>query len=358
MNTQRLIDTFCGLVSLDSPSFGERAVADFLIAELSALGFAVREFPIEGGDSGNVYGFLEGRGDGAGLPPVLLCAHMDTVEPSRGKRAVIREDGVITSGGDTVLGADDFAGIAAILEALRSLENHRPVEVLFCPAEEVYGKGSAQFDISLIKSAECYVLDLGGTVGTAAYTAPTIISWEAAVHGKAAHAGFAPQDGVHAIQLAAAVIAALPLGKIDNETTCNAGLISGGTATNIIPDYCLVKGEIRSFSHAKALKRVKIVKEAFEEIGKVDFNYTVNIRAYITPPDAPVVLRFKEACERAGLEANFVKTFGGSDYNHFAQKGLSGLVIACAMSDVHSCGEFTTIAELENIAKLTMELIK
>ncbi|MDR0858343.1 MAG: M20/M25/M40 family metallo-hydrolase [Oscillospiraceae bacterium] len=358
MNTKRLINSFCELVSLDSPSFGERAVADYLAEKLRALGFETREYAIEGGDSGNLYGYLPGSGKASELPPVLLCAHMDTVEPSRGKRAVIREDGTITSGGDTVLGADDFAGIAAILEAIQASEAHRPIEVLFCPAEEVYGKGSAQFDISVLKSQECYVLDLGGKVGTAAYKAPTIISWEAKVHGKAAHAGFAPQEGVHAIQLAAKVIAELPLGRVDGETTCNAGLISGGTATNIIPDLCVVKGEIRSFSHSKALERAVLVKAAFETRCEVEFSSAVNITAYETPLDAPVAERFREACERAGLSAEFVPTFGGSDYNHFAQKGLSGLVIACAMNNVHSRAEFTAIAELENVTRLTMELIR
>jgi tripeptide aminopeptidase len=358
MNTKRLIDTFCELVSLDSPSFGERAVCGYLTSELAALGFEVREYPIDGGDSGNLYGYLAGQGESSGLPPVLLCAHMDTVEPSRSKRAIIHPDGTITSGGDTVLGADDFAGIAAILEAVRSMPDHRPVEVLFCPAEEVYGKGSAQFDISVLKSEECYVLDLGGKVGTAAYKAPSIISWEAVVHGKASHAGFAPQDGVHAIKLAAKVIAELPLGKIDADTTCNAGLISGGTATNVIPDLCVVKGEIRSFVHDKAVERAEIVKKAFEQAGNVDFSYTVNIKAYETPLDEPVAQNFKAACVRIGVEAEFIPTFGGSDYNHFAQKGLSGLVIACAMSNVHSCEEFTTIDELAGISKLTMELIR
>jgi tripeptide aminopeptidase len=291
---------------------------------------------------------------------------MDTVEPSNAKRASLHEDGRITSGGDTVLGADDCAGIAAILEAVRSIreENlpHRPLEVLFTVAEEIYGRGSALFDYAHLQSREAYVLDLAGAVGCASNKAPTILSFSITVNGKASHAGFASGEGIHAIAAAAEAIGKLPMGQIDDETTCNVGLIEGGTALNIVPDRCVVKGEIRSYSHAKALERLEEVKRLFEASAQsfgatAELQADCHIQAYETPAEHPVVGRYKAACASLELPVSLAPTFGGSDNNHFAKHGIAGLVIATAMNRCHTCAEYTTVEELERITQLTTALM-
>lgn len=363
---QRLLNEFSSLVAIDSPSCGEKRMGDYIKSVLLSLGFKVTQDDAHGQNPdgcGNIYGYLAGDIPGE---PVLFCAHMDTVEPSCGKRAVFHADGMITSGGDTVLGADDCAGIAAILEALRTIQDlqlsHRPIEVLFTVAEELYCKGARAFDFTPIRAKEAYVLDLTGPVGTAAYQAPSILSFTAQMQGKAAHAGFAPQDGVHAIAVAATAISRLQMGRIDEGTTLNIGMIEGGTATNIVPDRCTVSGEIRSYSHQKALAQVDRVRECFvtaaDEAGALaQVDITCCCEGYETPLTHPVAARFQAACERLMLPASLCKTFGGSDNNILAGHGIAGLVIATAMNRCHSCEEYTTAEELCRIAELTLLLM-
>lgn len=366
IDKQWLIREFQTLVSMDSPSFGERQMGDYLKKQLTGLGFAVEEddagLPHKG-NCGNLHGFLEGNPD---LAPILFCTHMDTVEPSRGKRAVLGEDGVIRSRGDTVLGADDCAGTAAVLEALRVIREekleHRPIEVLFTVAEELYCKGIKGLDFSRLRAGEAYILDLSAPPGSAAYQAPTILSLEIKIKGRSSHAGFAPEKGVHAIKAAAEAIAKLPMGRIDEDTTFNIGVIEGGKATNIIPDLCVLSGEIRSYSHEKALVTAEKVRAQLESAAKslgaeAEFDLQVGCRAYTTPLEHPVVRRFELACETRGLPFSPVKTFGGSDNNVLAEHGITGLVLASAMYRCHSVWEYTTAAELIEVAGLALALM-
>lgn len=370
VNRQRILEEFAELTSIDSLSFAERQMADRLKERLKALGFEVYEDQAGayyGGTAGNVYGYLKGTLPNKADTGVLLSAHMDTVKPGTGKKAVFLEDGTITSGRDTVLGADDVAGLVEILEGIRCVQEarlpHRDVEVLFPIAEEVYAKGSKQFDFSRIRAREAYVLDLSGPIGSAALQAPTLISFLVTVRGKAAHAGFNPEDGIHAIQIACAAIDKLPQGHVDEETTLNIGLINGGEATNIVPASCVVSGEIRSYSHEKALQVLKNVREQFrqaaeERHAEASLESTVDLTAYQTKEDSAPVRHFKKACDSLGIAWELTRTFGGSDNNNFAQKGISGIVLSCGMYEVHSVREYTKIRDLEQGAQLVAGLIR
>lgn len=366
MNKERLIHEFIELVAIDAPSFKERRMADTLSKKLADIGFIVTEDtagqPYDS-DCGNLYGYLKGTLPGE---PLLFSAHMDTVPPAHGKRALFQEDGRITSAGDTVLGADDVAGLVAILEAIRSLREvgieHRSIEVLFPIAEEPYAKGSSLFDYSQVRAKEAYVLDLDGKVGRAAYTAPSILSFVATIQGRASHAGFAPEAGIHSIAIASAAISKLRLGRVDEITTVNVGKIEGGKATNIIPEDCRIEGELRSFRHESALNYLNEIKQIFakeaESAGAtLHWKETVNCIAYETDTEERVAKRYRKACEEAGVQAEFVKTFGGSDYNVFATKGISGLVLSNAMNKVHSCEEYTEIEELITSTQIVRNLM-
>ena len=266
---QNIIEDFEQLVSFDSISFHERKTADWLIERLQKMGFSVEEDDAGshyGGDTGNLYAVLDGTLPGE---PVIFCAHMDVVEPWSGKKSIVEEDGTIHSAGDTVLGADDISGILEILYGVQlvidSGKPHKKIEILFTIGEELYVKGSDVFDYSKIEAKQAYVLDLSGTVGAAARRAPSIISIKAEVKGKAAHAGFEPERGIHAIAVAAEAVTRLSMGHVDEDTTFNIGTINGGTATNIVPDSCVVTGEIRSYDHNKALEHVKNTEKIFAE---------------------------------------------------------------------------------------------
>lgn len=366
IDKKRLTEKFCQLVAIDSPSFSEREMADELTRTLSELGFSVQEDKAGdyyGGNSGNIYGFLPGTIEG---PPLLFSAHMDTVEPAKGKKAVVEEGGKITSQGDTVLGADDLSGIVCILEAITVIKEqdlpHRSIEVLFPIAEEVYIRGSEVFDYSIIKSKEAYVLDLSGPVGTAALKAPTLLSFEAKIFGKASHAGFSPESGIHAIAAAADFITKIRQGRIDDNTTVNMGLIEGGTARNIVPDLCILKGEVRSLDHRKAsdeIQRIEsILKETVTSYGAdCKFETSLGCLAYNIDPNHPVVRQFKEVCQELGYETSFIDTFGGSDNNNFVRNGITGIVIASGMNQVHSCQEYTHVDELFRCSGIMIKLM-
>lgn len=366
INRERITKEFCELVAIDSIAFQERKMADTLIKLLSDLGFEVKEDDkgkLYHSNCGNVYGFLKGEMEGE---PLLFSAHMDTVEPGINKEAILHEDGTITSDGTTVLGADDMSGVVSILEAVRTLKErgipHRSIEVLFPFAEEVYIKGSEVYDFTAIKSKEAYVLDLDGFVGTAAIKAPTLVSFTAKFIGKASHAGFAPEEGIHSIGIAAEAITQIRQGRIDEETTVNVGTIEGGKARNIVPEICILQGEVRSQQHEKAVAEADKIKEIFEAVAlkhqaKLEFTTSFGCIAYEVPLGHSVIRRFEKVCQDLGYPTKLIHTFGGSDNNNFYRNGITGIVLACGMNKVHSLKEYTSIDELEKCSNIVLNLM-
>lgn len=389
INKNRLKELFEQLVSLDSLSFQERRAADFVKDYLAQLGIESDEdeawrkyFTVHTDESGkqyartidgeataldprlfagNVYAFVPGEGE-----PLLLSAHLDTVAPGAGKQAVLQGDRYAANG-NAVLGSDDMSGVAQILEAVRLLKEqqiaHRPLELVFPIAEEVYGHGSREIEYERLQAKQGYVLDLSGSVGTAALQAPSLISFKLRIHGRAAHAGFAPHEGIHAIAVAARAIERLGLGQIDAQSTRNIGLISGGSGKNIIPELVTLEGEIRSYSHETALALLTETQELFQNVAQqagatVELEYFVGVEAYQLDEDAPVVQSFQAACARLGIETQCVSTFGGSDNNHFAKHGIEGIVLSCGMQQVHTTQEFILLQDLFDGAALVLELVR
>lgn len=374
IHTERLIKEFEYLVSFDSPSFHEKEIAGYLKKKLEALNMVVSEDEAgsvftergEGQSTSNIYARLKGNTEGEAI---LFSSHMDTVSPGIGKKAVIHEDGTITSEGSTVLGADDVSGIVAILEAIQVIQennlSHPDIEVVFTVAEEPYCEGSRFLDYSKINAKYGYVLDLVGPVGRAATAAPSILSCKVKVQGKAAHAGFAPETGINALNIAVNALHRMPTGHIDEETTVNFGTIQGGSGRNIVPEDILIEGEIRSLSHEKAKNEAEKIKEVFEAEakklnGSVEVNITEHIRAYKVDENETVAEHFKKAV--GGLArcsmAEYITTFGGSDANRFNEHGIKTIVCACAMENCHSTTEYTSVSELEKAAELTLQLMQ
>lgn len=361
---QDIKKVFGELVAIDSPSFKEKQMAEHLVRLFGEIGIRLDEDDSEGksgSNTGNLYGYVPGEAD-----TILLSAHMDTVMPAYGKRAVFAADGTVTSDGTTVLGADDLAGITAIYEAVKYVREkglpHRGFELLFTTGEERYGLGAKCFDYGRLRSGRAYVLDLTGPVGDAAYAAPSILSFRACIRGRASHAGFEPEAGISAIAVAARGIAALRQGRIDGETTANIGMISGGEGVNVVAPECVVKGEVRSLKHEKALALLKEYRSCFEEAAgaagaELDWEESVDIHAYETPPEGAAAEAYRAAVKKAGLEARLYKTFGGSDNNVFARHGIEGLVIANAMNRVHTCSEYTSIQDIAKVTEIVIHLL-
>lgn len=365
IDRQRMLERFVDLVETDNSTGQEQAVSRKLREMLAQVGVTMTEDdagPKVGGNAGNLYGYIPGTLD---LPPVLLSSHMDAVEPAKGKKAVVHEDGTITSDGTTVLGADDLAGLNVILEAvisvLESGRPHRPIELLFTVGEETYCTGIHEFDFSKIRSREAYVYDLTGPIGGASNEAPSILSYKGTFLGRAAHAGFSPEKGIHAIQAAATAIANLSCGHV-RDTTVSVGTIHGGTADNVVPESCVVTGEIRGLLDASARRELENVRRTMERAAEqfgaeLRFEDKTLVMAYKVEPTEPVAKRFYAACGQVGVEPKLMPTYGGSDNNPFFQYGIHGLVVAPGMNNCHSCSEYTSIQDMEKAAELTEAML-
>ena len=375
VNTDRMVEEFKQMTAIDSLSGQERDFADVLIKKLEALGCTVEEDDAGdriGGNCGNIFARFPGYPEGsqvADKKPILLAAHMDTVVPGIGKEAIVQENGTIAGNGKTVLGADDVVAVVEILEGLRILKeqklSHRPLELLFTVSEETYALGGAAFDIDKLEARDVYALDLTGPIGTAAVKAPSLIWFKLVIHGKPSHAGFEPEKGINAVQIAAKAITRMQQGHIDEDTTYNIGTIKGGTRTNIVSDRCEITGETRSFDHEKATEMVRRTEQVFageaEAAGATcEVESKVLIRAYDQKEDTEVCRRFVRALTLIdALPVGgkiFTSTLGGSDNNSFAEKGLAGIVPACGMYNPHSVHEYTKIEDLRKGAELVAAL--
>ncbi|AZR73439.1 peptidase M20 [Anoxybacter fermentans] len=363
---KRLVDLFMELVTIDSETKKERKMADQLKTELENLGLEVHEDNAGeniGGNAGNVIGVLKGKVD---TPSLLLCAHMDRVSPGKGIEPVLK-DGVITSKGDTVLAADDIAGVAAILEALWVIKEnnleHGEIKVLFTVAEEGGLHGVKNVNPEEIRADYGFCYDSSGDVGTIVVQGPAQYRFEAIVKGKAAHAGINPSAGINAIKVASLAISEMKLGQIDEETTANIGVIKGGQATNIVPDRVELLGEARSRNRKKLEAQVAHMRDILERAAakfgaEVEINTQLMYPSFFFSEEDPVVIIAKEAAKSIGIETNLVPSGGGSDANILNGYGIPTINLGIGMEKVHSTEEFITVENLVKAAEYTVAIIQ
>lgn len=365
MNKERLIDNFIHMVKIASPSKDERQVADYLKQQLEELGMEVYEDDAGykvGGNTGNIVGILKAPGK----KKVLLSAHMDTVLPCENINPVI-DNGIIRTDGTTILGGDDKAGIADIIEAIRVIKekdyDHPEIIVVFSICEELGLLGAKNFEIEKYSPDYSFILDSGGKAGVAIIQTPYSAKGEIVVIGKSAHAGIDPETGVNALTVAAHVITKLKLGRIDSETTSNIGMVRGGEAINIVMAEVTLKYEARSFSKEKLENLLKDTQEKFDKITKqFGANYEYNVDrgypGYHLKDDEEIVSYFRKACEKMGIECITKSTGGGSDSNIYTGKGYKAMTIGVGMSKVHTKEEFIAIEDLYQTTELLIELLK
>jgi len=356
IDEKNLLNLFLDLVRIPSPSGQEGAVADAIAAQLRGMGLSV-----ERDEAGNLLSYLDGEGE-----PLLLTAHMDTVTPCENVRPVVR-DGVVYSDGTTILGSDDKAGVAVILEVLRALRDgdtaHRPVEVLFTVREEVGLEGAKAFDTRRLRSRMAIGLDAGGDQGTLVVSAPAQNSLEATIHGRMAHAGAHPELGINAIRVLAEAIAAMPLGRIDEETTANVGVIAGGTATNIVPDLATARGEARSRDEAKLQAQTDAMVRALEgraaaHGARADVRVTRMYDAYNLSEADAVIALVTGAMRAVGVMPLMMPTGGGSDANVFNSAGVPTVQVSCGMAEVHTTNERIAVADMVSTARIMLACVR
>jgi len=365
INRERLVAEFMEMVRVDSESRREAHMSALLMEKLRQLGFTINIDDAgskTGSDTGNLIARLSGS---AKAPALMFSAHMDTVSPGRSINPV-EEYGLIRSDGTTVLGADDKAGIAAILEAVRVLQEqklpHGDLELVFTVCEEVGLSGVKYLDFSSLTARMGYVLDSNGPAGTIINQGPSQDEIYAEMLGVAAHAGINPEDGVNAVQVASRAIANMQLGRIDHETTANIGIISGGVAINIVPDKVMIKGEARSLKEQKRIIQTramcKSLKQAAREGGaQVQVKVETIYPAMSVSADSPVVQLAQKAALEIGVKPVVKGTGGGSDTHIFNKHGISAANLGIAMQKVHTIDEFITVSDLVLDASYVLAII-
>lgn len=365
-NTQRLVEQFIAMAKISSPSRQEGRLAVYLAAELEALGFIVETDTAgeqAGGDTGNLIATLPGDPD---IEPLVLSCHMDTVTPCIGVTPIV-EDGVIRSDGTTVLGGDDKAGIAAILEGVRRIRErgvrHGLIQAVFTICEEVGMYGAMGLDYSKIRAKRAFILDADGPIGQILVRGPAKDAIHVVIHGRSAHAGLKPEAGISAIQVSARAIDRMKLLRIDDETTANLGQISGGGATNIVTDHVELTAEARSLTNEKLDAQGAHMKACFEDAAR-EFGATAEVAiersyyAFSLDGDEPVVRHCATAMRHLGLTPTLTSTGGGSDCNVFNRHGMKAVDLSIGMTDVHTCKESLRIDDLELTARLVEALIE
>jgi len=353
--SERMINQFMEMVRISSESGEEAEFMDYLKTEFEKLGAEVKK-----DDYGNLFAKLPAMGCDC-TTPILLSCHGDTVKPGKNIEPVL-EDGVIRSQGNTILGADDKAGIAEMLEALRIAEIRPPVEIAVSRQEEVGLLGVKNFDYSLIQAQKGFLLD-NDTLETIVIGGPSYFAIDVEIKGRSAHAGMEPEKGINAILAASKAIAAIPLGRLDHETTANVGVISGGMIRNGVPDSTQFLAECRSLNHDKAQKLAddlqRIIKEQVESIGASVSITTDNLcRAVDIPDDSVTVKIAKKALEKVGVNAQTTFITGFTDASIYNNKGIEMAVIGIGAQNEHSTDEHIMVKDMEKALTMMVEILR
>ncbi len=374
INSQRIADEFARQAGIDSPSYQEAKIAVYLEERLRQLGATI-EYDTAGAKIGSQSNNLIARlpGSKAGSP-FLLSVHMDTVTPAENVQPVLN-DGVFTSAGETILGADDKAGIVEMIEAIEVLKEqnipHVPLEIVITVCEEQGLLGAKNLDFSLIKAKRGVALDTTG-VDIVINRAPAANRFTVEIFGHEAHAGVCPEQGISAIEIAARAIARMPLGRIDKETTANIGTINGGLASNIVAKQVSLHGEVRSHSGDMLRQQTEAIVNALEEeveratIVVNDETKRASLRLELredfplmqVAEDTPLLQLIREAGEAIGRPQQIRAAGGGSDANIYNGQGIDMVILATGMDKVHTVNEQVTVADMVKVSELLVEIIR
>ncbi len=371
IDKKRLINRLTELCRIAGPSRMEKKVADYILdivrkskTDRLKLYIYPQETVPPGGNTPDILLTIPGTGLG---DPVLLSAHLDTVPlPSDEDVTVILKDGVLKTDGKSVLGGDDRAGVAAALEmmelGLAYPELHAGIEILFTVQEELGCLGSRNLDRSMISAKFGYNLDGETPPGSIITRAPRKARFTCEVHGLSSHAALAPEKGISAIKIAGRIIETLPQGRIDDDTTANTGMISGGRQTNIVPDYVRITGEVRSFSREGFNRVCADVEQVSKSVtrssgGRVDVSWEHVYPGYSVNSSEQCIRLFTDACLKKGMEPRLLSSPGGGDSNNLNAHGIVNVVFGLGMHEIHTPNEYLVIEELLTAVEILKEIL-
>jgi len=354
LDTARMVAQFMEMVTVDSESGVEARFMAWLLPRLEELGARAQLDAY-----GNLIAKLPAKSSKAA--PILLSCHGDTVKPGKGIRPVLR-DGVIRSSGDTILGSDDKAGIAEMLEALRIAAVRPPIEIAISRQEEVGLLGVKQLDFRQITAKRGFLLD-NDTLDTIIIGGPSYFALDVTVKGKSAHAGMEPEKGINAIQAAARAIAALEIGRLDEETTANVGIISGGMIRNGVPDTCTFAAECRSLTPEKgqalADRMVAVIRREVEAFGaEVAVEVNNLCKASVIAPDAWTVRIAQQALATIGIQATTAVMCGFTDASIYNNEGIEMAVVGIGALLEHSLAEHIHVEDMERAVAMLVEILR
>lgn len=367
MNNSRLVNEFIELVQIDSETKHEEVIAPILVEKLKSLGFDVFQdeaYKQNGHSAGNIIATLQGS---LNVDPIYFTVHMDTVVPGKNIQPQIKEDGYIYSDGTTILGADDKAGIAALLEMVKRLKEqnipHGTIQFIITAGEEDSLAGARFLDKSKIIAKYGFAVDSDGEVGGIVVAAPFQAKLVIKIIGKTSHAGVAPEKGVSAITLASKAISKMKLGRIDKETTANIGRFEGGKATNIVCDEVYILAEARSLQKEKLEAQTKHMKETFEQEalahgGKAEVHIELMYPGFNVNEQDKVVQVAIDAVNNIGRKPQLLKSGGGSDANIISSFGIPTVNLSVGYENIHTTNERMPVKELEKLADLLVEVVK
>jgi tripeptide aminopeptidase len=363
---ERLHDTFVALCRIESPTGSERPCADHVARELKQMGLDVDEDdagPSVGADAGNLFARIPGRGPAS----ILLCAHLDTV-PLTAPIEPTLVDGGWTNAGDGILGADNKAAVAVLLElARRATVAPAPaavgLELLFTVSEENGLHGAKAFDKSRLRSRAGFVFDHASPIGDIIIASPTYQRVVAELHGTAAHAGVRPEAGRSAIAAAARGIAAMQLGRLDEETTANVGVIEGGTATNVVPERCRIEVEVRGIEETRVEAVLTDMIDHLQDAAdaaECDLDLIVQkmFTGYRLKPRDTLIAQAERALQACGYEPRHIVTGGGSDANAFVVEGFRCTNLANGTERNHQPDERVSVDALEGMLEVAIALLE
>ncbi len=362
--SSRLYETFTRLCEIRSPTGEEREVADTILAELRAIGAEVSEDDSAGraeAGAGNILARLPGQSDSW----VMFCAHIDTV-PHDGQIEVVNDEGVFRSDGETILGADNKAAVAVFMELLARHAKEAPavgIELLLTVAEEQGLRGAKAFDAGALRADRGFVLDHASPIGEVIVNSPTQQQVIADFAGVEAHAGIRPEDGSNAIAAAAAAISRMELGRIDETTTANVGVIGGGTSGNVVPGHCRIVAEARSLDADRAAEVAGELTEACawgasEHGCDVDVRVEELFRGYEVATTSPSLALAEEGLRRAGLEPRRTSTGGGSDANALIAAGFDCVLLANGTDANHTPDESVPASSLDAMLDVCERIVE
>jgi tripeptide aminopeptidase len=317
-----------------------------------------------GSNIGNIHVALPARGD-AGGTPIFLNAHLDTVPPDGAVEPEIR-NGIVVNRRDTILGADNKAAVAVMLEAFARLAAgtpHAGVELVLTPMEEVGLQGAKAFDTSRLTAPFGYCYDHAAPIGNVVLAAPTQKSLELRFLGRAAHSGIAPEEGRSAIAAAARAVADMPLGRVDDATTANVGLIRGGVAGNIVPPECRVWAEARSRDGDRLREQVQAMLDAATYAAnlsdcELESRIVSEYEGYRFARTHEAVRLVSQALDGCGYPVTYIESGGGADANVFNAAGVPCVNVCNGMAEIHTASEHISVADLEGMLGVTMGLIE